>query len=344
MERPNDIKMTMDIHIFKEGIKPMWEDTSNRNGGKCMVRVKKGLTSMYWEDLLFAMIGEQFDVGHEICGAVVSIRTGEDIISVWNKSSENVEATNKIRDQIRRILKLPSFVTIEYKKHQECLTDQSSYRNPSLVWRANNGANAPAGNTTSPRAGGVFANARENGTGGGYSPRFHANNNGNNNNQHATTPSGATATGGEEKRWNRWEKEGERVSTKWNDATKPSPNEESGSSKWSRKGFNSNTPSNSNTNSSHSISSGNEESPTNSWREKSGGGSWRTKDGNGNTISSSSTTSASSHVSNSNSNNSSVHSNASASAQSSSESGANEAPIERRKVTHLFQQQFAANK
>ena len=52
---------------------------------------------MYWEELLFAIIGEQFDVGHEICGAVVSIRADNDIISVWNKSADNPDATNKIR-------------------------------------------------------------------------------------------------------------------------------------------------------------------------------------------------------------------------------------------------------
>lgn len=39
----------------------------------------------------------QFDVGHEICGAVISIRNGEDIISIWNKTADNLEATNKIR-------------------------------------------------------------------------------------------------------------------------------------------------------------------------------------------------------------------------------------------------------
>lgn len=75
----------------------MWEDPANKSGGKWMIRVKKGLSSHYWEDLLLAIIGEQFDVGHELCGAVLSIRSGEDIISVWNKNSENIEATNKIR-------------------------------------------------------------------------------------------------------------------------------------------------------------------------------------------------------------------------------------------------------
>ena len=136
--RPNEFKVTTDYHLFKEGVKPTWEDPMNRAGGKWMVRLKKGLASRYWEELLIAMIGEQFEVGQEICGAVVSVRNSEDIISIWNKSSENKDATNKIRDQMRRILKLPQFISIEYKKHVDAKADGSSFRNPSMVWRASN--------------------------------------------------------------------------------------------------------------------------------------------------------------------------------------------------------------
>lgn len=61
------------------------------------VRLKKGLASLMWEEIVIAVIGEQFDVGHEICGAVCSVRNGEDIISIWNKTHDNEEATNRIR-------------------------------------------------------------------------------------------------------------------------------------------------------------------------------------------------------------------------------------------------------
>lgn len=46
---------------------------------------------------LCGIAGEQFDVGYEICGAVVSVRSNEDIISVWNKTADNKEAVEKIR-------------------------------------------------------------------------------------------------------------------------------------------------------------------------------------------------------------------------------------------------------
>ena len=52
MVRPNDLPNTSDYHLFKEGIKPMWEDDANRWGGKWLVRLKKGLASKYWEDLV----------------------------------------------------------------------------------------------------------------------------------------------------------------------------------------------------------------------------------------------------------------------------------------------------
>jgi translation initiation factor 4E len=62
-----------------------------------MIRLKKGIASRYWEDVILAIIGEQFDVGSEVCGAVLSVRNNEDIISIWNKTADNLEAVNKIR-------------------------------------------------------------------------------------------------------------------------------------------------------------------------------------------------------------------------------------------------------
>jgi translation initiation factor 4E len=51
-------------------VKPTWEDPANKQGGKWMIRLRKGLASHYWEEIILSIIGEQFDVGNEICGAV----------------------------------------------------------------------------------------------------------------------------------------------------------------------------------------------------------------------------------------------------------------------------------
>jgi translation initiation factor 4E len=74
MTRPHDLLGHADIHLFKDGIRPLWEDDANKNGGKWIVRLKKGLANRCWENLILALLGEQFMVGEEICGAVVSVR------------------------------------------------------------------------------------------------------------------------------------------------------------------------------------------------------------------------------------------------------------------------------
>ncbi|XP_014600724.1 PREDICTED: eukaryotic translation initiation factor 4E type 2 [Polistes canadensis] len=119
--RPSELTNHTDFHLFKVGIKPMWEDEANQRGGKWIVRLRKGLVSRCWENLILAMLGEQFMVGEEICGAVVSIRFQEDIICVWNKTASDVATTARIRDTLRRVLHLPTSASMEYKTHNESL-------------------------------------------------------------------------------------------------------------------------------------------------------------------------------------------------------------------------------
>lgn len=124
--RPSELSSQSDFHVFKMGIKPMWEDEANRLGGKWVVRLRKGLVARCWENLLMAMLGEQFMVGEEICGAVVSIRFQEDIISVWNKTASDTITTGRIRDTLRRVLNLPPTTVLEYKTHNDSLKASKS--------------------------------------------------------------------------------------------------------------------------------------------------------------------------------------------------------------------------
>ncbi|TQS31449.1 hypothetical protein Golomagni_08269, partial [Golovinomyces magnicellulatus] len=87
LKRPSKLPVVSDYHLFKRDIRPIWEDDVNRKGGKWVVRMKKGVADRYWEDLLLALIGDQFgDAGEEVCGAVLSMRNGEDILSIWTRT------------------------------------------------------------------------------------------------------------------------------------------------------------------------------------------------------------------------------------------------------------------
>ena len=127
LRRPVDERPTVcDYHVFQEGIKPMWEDEANVNGGKWIVRLRKGLAARYWEDILLALLGGQFRVGNEICGCVLSVRYQEDILSVWNRSADSRRVCMQIKETMRTVMGMPVDVVMEYKKHTDSMRDNSS--------------------------------------------------------------------------------------------------------------------------------------------------------------------------------------------------------------------------
>ncbi|WAR27785.1 IF4E2-like protein [Mya arenaria] len=81
-------------------------DNANKNGGKWIIRLKKGLASRCWENLILAMLGEQFM---------------EDILSLWNRTASDGVTTSRIRDTLKRILNLPPNTIMEYKTHGDSL-------------------------------------------------------------------------------------------------------------------------------------------------------------------------------------------------------------------------------
>ncbi|XP_076453853.1 eukaryotic translation initiation factor 4E type 2-like isoform X2 [Babylonia areolata] len=127
--RPSELTGHADYHLFKEGIRPMWEDEANRQGGKWIIRLRKGLASRCWENLILAIMGEQFMVGEEICGAVVSIRFQDDVLALWNRTASDQATTTRIRDTLKRVLNLPANTIMEYKTHNDSLKDNTSFRN-----------------------------------------------------------------------------------------------------------------------------------------------------------------------------------------------------------------------
>lgn len=120
LKKPSKLIQVSDYHVFKDGIRPVWEDDGNKEGGKFTLRLKKGVVDRLWESLFLTMTGDQFgEFSDEICGAVVSARQGEDVISLWTKydGGRNV----KIRDTIRRLLELPQDTQLPFKSHNDAI-------------------------------------------------------------------------------------------------------------------------------------------------------------------------------------------------------------------------------
>uniref|UniRef100_A0A2P2M829 Eukaryotic translation initiation factor 4E-1 n=1 Tax=Rhizophora mucronata TaxID=61149 RepID=A0A2P2M829_RHIMU len=92
LRQPSKLTVGADFHCFKYKIEPKWEDPVCANGGKWTVTCLKGKSDTSWLYTLLAMIGEQFDHGDEICGAVVSVRIRQEKIALWTKNASNEAA------------------------------------------------------------------------------------------------------------------------------------------------------------------------------------------------------------------------------------------------------------
>ena len=115
-------------HVFKNGIKPTWEDPANIQGGKWFARIRRNFIDRCWENLLLALVGEQFMVGDEITGVVISDRPNNNVVSVWTRSSDNENLKKRIRESMRRVMQLPPTIQIEYRNHSESIEQNENQK------------------------------------------------------------------------------------------------------------------------------------------------------------------------------------------------------------------------
>lgn len=128
-----------DYHLFRQNIRPVWEDPENQLGGKWLIRTKKAFTPRLWEDLVLAFVGGQFS--DEVTGLVLSIRE-YDALSVWTRNSKDDRLKQVVRNVMKRVLDLPPGTKMEFKAHNAALapavpppsttTGGGSYRNPDV--------------------------------------------------------------------------------------------------------------------------------------------------------------------------------------------------------------------
>ncbi|OQS06904.1 hypothetical protein THRCLA_01068 [Thraustotheca clavata] len=88
--------------VFKEGIRPEWEDSANMNGGEWQISIKlqAGPLDDFWDKLVLGMLGETIDPANEITGARIVHKNKKDSHSyrfeLWLRSRDR-----NLADEIR---------------------------------------------------------------------------------------------------------------------------------------------------------------------------------------------------------------------------------------------------
>uniref|UniRef100_A0A8C8HZM8 Eukaryotic translation initiation factor 4E family member 1c n=1 Tax=Oncorhynchus tshawytscha TaxID=74940 RepID=A0A8C8HZM8_ONCTS len=131
IQQPSKLGFGCDYCLFKDGVKPMWEDDKNKLGGRWLMTLSKQQRQIdldrYWMETLLCLIGESFDEASEdVCGAVVNVRPKGDKISIWTGNCQNKEAIVAIGQQYKERLSIPIKLLIGYQSHDDTSSKSGS--------------------------------------------------------------------------------------------------------------------------------------------------------------------------------------------------------------------------
>jgi len=123
--KASELSTNSNYHLFKHGIKPMWEDPENERGGKWVIQFHKNKIgddiNKLWLHTMLACIGESFEYSDEVCGVVFSVRKILYRISLWTRTSNNKTVCESIGRQLRATLELNSGLQPEFQPHSESI-------------------------------------------------------------------------------------------------------------------------------------------------------------------------------------------------------------------------------
>ncbi len=117
LKKPDNCNPGIEFQMFKENIKPMWEDEFNKNGGKLSLKLNKGYTTIIWEELILGIIGNILpkEISEGINGIVFSSKKESNILQIWFKDY-NKNYTGELEQCVRDLIQIPNEVPIDIKK------------------------------------------------------------------------------------------------------------------------------------------------------------------------------------------------------------------------------------
>ncbi|OWZ07907.1 Eukaryotic initiation factor 4E [Phytophthora megakarya] len=134
---PTKLSIGSNYHLFKDGIRPMWEDPINAKGGKWIFtnpRSRKARLDECWLYVMLSLIGETLQDEDDVCGAVVSVRKAQDRIAIWSATANAEDRQKAIGRGFRQALvDLGKNETLKYQSHADAAASGSSFQNEVYV-------------------------------------------------------------------------------------------------------------------------------------------------------------------------------------------------------------------
>jgi len=127
-----------DYSVFKAGIKPMWEDKANMNGGRWLINLDKkhrmNCLDNFWLEILLCLIGESFgEDGNIVNGAVVSVRNRGDKIGIWLGNAKMASSIMHVGKELKGRLGLTTTITLGFEAHEDTMHKSGSTAKSKFV-------------------------------------------------------------------------------------------------------------------------------------------------------------------------------------------------------------------
>ncbi|ORY57198.1 translation initiation factor eIF 4e-like domain-containing protein [Pseudomassariella vexata] len=141
----SELALKSDYHLFKEGVRPEWEDQQNKHGGKWSYSFKEKRNidiNDIWLHTMLAAIGETLEEDNdgEVMGVVVNVRKAFFRVGVWTRTigksipnrgdgdvaggkgrpaEKGKQILENIGKRFKEILKLPATEYVEFSGHTD---------------------------------------------------------------------------------------------------------------------------------------------------------------------------------------------------------------------------------
>jgi len=141
----SELALKSDYHLFKEGVRPEWEDQQNKHGGKWSYsfREKRSVAiDDLWLHVMLAAIGETLEAEEdgEVMGVVVNVRKGFFRVGVWTRTigksipgggdgdvaggkgrpaDKGKDILMNIGKRFKEVLELPAQEVVEFSGHTD---------------------------------------------------------------------------------------------------------------------------------------------------------------------------------------------------------------------------------
>lgn len=156
---PSSFSKFANYSLFKNNMEMSWENETNKEGGRWIISIdskfsvpgkptlsanapsnlaivklagKRKLIDVLWESVAMLLVGNNYEDTNQLIGAVVNARQNVHRINIWT----NLNDLTQLKKQgkwIRKTLRLPKIISMEYKKHSDIQGAASTYSTQSLL-------------------------------------------------------------------------------------------------------------------------------------------------------------------------------------------------------------------